>query len=151
MNQIAAGGKNLCILDDNGHPSCLSGPLQTYLKSRNRSRALPSLVGLSVGPTFACGLHKKSKHVFCFGERALDLPLPAGPMKQVSVGGLHACAVDVKGALSCFGLRDVFQQVKNAPSGNFVEVAAGQSHSCALDDEGAVHCWGANTRGQCMP
>lgn len=79
---------------------------------------------------------------------------------SVAAGFLHACAVTVSGAVSCWGdnasgqLGDGTVGSRNAPSpvvglgSGAVAVAAGSDHTCALLADGSVRCWGGNGAGQ---
>jgi hypothetical protein len=68
------------------------------------------------------------------------------PFRQVSVGSVHACALDDLGEITCWG-RDYGGQVSNSlPGSDFIQVAAGTFQTCALRGNGSVECWGDLTR-----
>ena len=86
---------------------------------------------------------------------------------SISVGLMHACALDAAGRAYCWGLNDAGQlgaPTSETCSGSghsavpcnrrpvpvetdirFVLIAAGESHTCALARDGtATYCWGSN-------
>jgi alpha-tubulin suppressor-like RCC1 family protein len=86
-------------------------------------------------------------------------------IKQVAVGGLHACALLDDGTVRCWGdnrsrqLGDGSEPdgttIQNPRPGaavtgvaNVEKLAAGYEHSCALTHSGEVWCWGNNRYGQ---
>jgi alpha-tubulin suppressor-like RCC1 family protein len=83
----------------------------------------------------------------------------------VTLGTLHACALDTLGNPYCWGRNDLGQQgngevaaseeevpvlrptrVNLAPT--LVTMAAGDLHTCGVDELGAAWCWGSNSDGQ---
>jgi alpha-tubulin suppressor-like RCC1 family protein len=93
---------------------------------------------------------------------ALPLPVPAiGPVRSVSAGQGHTCAIDEAGALWCWGrnarnelgLGDAADDQLRFPNrvgtdSDWTSVSAGQNHTCGLRASGSVYCWGANGGGQ---
>jgi alpha-tubulin suppressor-like RCC1 family protein len=81
---------------------------------------------------------------------------PAG----VSAGGAHACAIDARDALWCWGdgsygqlgIGDVGEpSYRSAPvqlDGSYRALAAGGSHTCAIDGQGVALCFGDGSNGQ---
>jgi alpha-tubulin suppressor-like RCC1 family protein len=96
-------------------------------------------------------------------------PSPLANVKQLSVGGDHACALDASGAIWCWGDFDggtigppgalgdgtsagtssVAKKVIMGGLTGVQKVVAGGTHSCALAGDGSVWCWGGNAYGQC--
>lgn len=82
--------------------------------------------------------------------------------QQVAVGDTHACSLDVRGTILCWGSNGSGQLGIGsaepsslvpvpvaAPEGvRFTAVAVGHLHTCALDEEGLAWCWGYNALGQ---
>lgn len=77
---------------------------------------------------------------------------------QVGVGQGHMCAIDIDGALWCWGRNTQGQAGAGAEinagirrvgeRSDFVRVRAEQNHSCALDAEGQMWCFGENLFGE---
>ena len=78
---------------------------------------------------------------------------------SISAGLNHSCAVQVSGAVLCWGSNGYGQlgngmerssglplKVLGLPLS--VGVAAGQSHTCSAGQDGRAWCWGSNTFGQ---
>ena len=65
----------------------------------------------------------------------------AGQYTALSVGAAHACAIDVAGAISCWGDDSSGQSTPQA--GPFIAVSAGQTHTCAIQTDGSLQCWGS--------
>ncbi|WP_146157540.1 hypothetical protein [Enhygromyxa salina] len=83
---------------------------------------------------------------------------------QLSLGGVHTCALIEGGRIRCWGHNGAGQigfgantdigddevpaMVPDLPLPAAVQVAAGGAHTCALFENGDVRCWGFNTSGQ---
>jgi alpha-tubulin suppressor-like RCC1 family protein len=84
---------------------------------------------------------------------------PAGELRSVSVGSVHACGVDGAGAVYCWGngrygqlgngvaVDSEMAPVRVRSSVRFRMVSAGATHSCALAMDGSAHCWGTDVSG----
>ena len=81
------------------------------------------------------------------------------PVAEIAVGYNHACAIDVEGALYCWGANafgqlgvgDQDPRITPARVGvesDWLSVAAGRLHSCAVRKGGALYCWGGGAFGQ---
>src|SRR5262249_8597724 len=76
---------------------------------------------------------------------------PTGTFKQVAAGFTHGCALDDKGAVTCWGTGD--WATKN---GAFAKpgvtgatyVVTGDRHACIVTKNKKVQCWGLNDAGQ---
>lgn len=80
--------------------------------------------------------------------------------RQISVGPIHACALDAAGAAWCWGSNSIGQGGTGSTEGpsleptpvagdlRFVQISAGYDHTCAIAEGGAAWCWGANDYGQ---
>jgi alpha-tubulin suppressor-like RCC1 family protein len=135
--------------------------------------ALGSVVGVSLGGFFGCGLVADSG-VSCWGDdtqgelgRVLEAgsfdptptPVPlTGSASAVATGKYHACAVLRDHSVECWGARDHGQVGQVADGGVAVPqiiaglaasaVTAGEGSSCAITTAGGVVCWGGNQYGQ---
>jgi alpha-tubulin suppressor-like RCC1 family protein len=58
----------------------------------------------------------------------------------------HTCAIDLVGAIVCWG-SDTFGQL-DAPAGVFTEISAGGNMTIAKRADGVVVAWGENSAGQ---
>lgn len=77
---------------------------------------------------------------------------------QVARGLDHACQLNSRGQIKCWGLNatgqlgtgggDSTDPVEISGGRRYVAVDAGSGFSCALDEDGQVWCWGANGSGQ---
>ena len=65
----------------------------------------------------------------------------------VTTGGQHACALDLNGHATCWGLDDKNQLRHHQRGERWLEICTGETHTCALRmQEGqSVKCWGDNT------
>ena len=102
-------------------------------------------------------------------EPGLLLELPdrvEGPYEQLSVGegqlahyhaphpseeSIHACAIDPRGHLDCWGDNESGQTAlppRWLDDPPYSAVTAGFAHSCAIGASGAVVCWGDDRHGQ---
>lgn len=180
---VAAGGGHSCALKDgrvlcwgrgeagqlgNGEAASASTPVAVELPGE--------AVQVVAGAEFSCArLSDGSVHCWGRGVRGqlgggekmpADRPRPGPAMLperavHLAAGAEHACAVDAKGAVHCWGETQynrlgngvVAAGVQSRPARVPIEdelqqVAAGNAHSCALARGGAVHCWGHSGVGQ---
>jgi len=114
--------------------------------------------------------------LFACGPTPHEINCPAGSScryKALDAGLNHTCAVDLAGAIWCWGMNDMGQlgfacaQVTDpdclatatprkviipGPRGftqpTFWSVSAGEAHTCAVSTVGSVFCWGENSSQQ---
>lgn len=88
----------------------------------------------------------------------ISVNAPAGFSAMVSVGGLHACTLQLTGGIQCWGWNvdgllgngtNITSTTPVQVSGisDAVAVSAGLNHTCALLRSGAIQCWGLNPFG----
>jgi alpha-tubulin suppressor-like RCC1 family protein len=78
---------------------------------------------------------------------------------QISVGGLHACGLTLRGEVYCWGYNrwgqlgdgtttTRFTPVAVATERSFSSISSGYAHTCGVAGEAGVYCWGLNNFGQ---
>lgn len=83
---------------------------------------------------------------------------------ELSLGGVHSCALIEGGRIRCWGHNGAGQtgygenqdigdnelpsMVPDLPLPAAIDIAAGGAHTCAVFENGDVRCWGFNTSGQ---
>ena len=138
-----------------------------------------TVIALAAGKAHTCAL-LDDRTLRCWGNNAFgqlgyahmrdigDNETPAaepnpvdvgGPVKQISAGGFHTCALLMSGAVRCWGDGTGGQlgygngdrigddeapaSVGDVPIGGTVrQIGCGELHTCALLDAGTVRCWG---------
>jgi alpha-tubulin suppressor-like RCC1 family protein len=81
------------------------------------------------------------------------------PVKSVTAGTSHTCAITQAGGLRCWGYNSYGQLGAGGTTNqtspvtvpgltNVTAVAVGTAHTCALIEDGSVKCWGAGVQGQ---
>jgi alpha-tubulin suppressor-like RCC1 family protein len=121
----------------------------------------------STGGDLACGISGTA--LYCWGTGYFGQPgtggttqLAAVPyqvaaaqtFRSVSVGELHACALDTTGAAYCWGANGLGQVGDGTPvdrtlpvlvlgGRTYTQIVTGIAHTCALDGTGVAYCWGA--------
>lgn len=120
------------------------------------------------GGDLACGISGNA--LYCWGTGYFGQPgtggisqvasvpyrvSPAQTFTSVSVGELHACAIDTTGAGYCWGANGLGQAGDGTTADRtlptlvlggrtFTQVTTGLAHTCALDNTGVAFCWGAS-------
>ncbi len=187
----AAGGEHSCAVTSAGHLVCWgsnsqgqlgrgntsseSGTPQRVLTDPTSGDELEDVVDVALGSAHSCALDRDND-VWCWGRNhhgqlghgdTTDGPYHAervsglGPVRQITAGFNHTCAVDADGDLWCWGRGDNGQLGQEEPAAvedepvvveeldeSIVDVSAGQSHTCAVDVSEQIHCWGRNNDGQ---
>jgi alpha-tubulin suppressor-like RCC1 family protein len=133
---------------------------------------------ISAGSNFTCGVTTAGQ-VLCWGnnvdgvlgeqavERCGDVePVPCSsrpveirtpePMRQVSSGTSHACAIGVSATVYCWGANGYGQLGRVGPTTmmpqplssaeKFTTIASGGIETCAITTGNALFCWGADPR-----
>ncbi len=119
---------------------------------------------LTAGLKYTCGrsIHQE---LWCWGGGRVG----GGNLRPARVGNAanwheldggddHACALDSRDRLFCWGANDHGQlgvgsrlpadEPIEVPGGPWSVVSAGARHTCALTGDGVAWCWGADDRGQ---
>jgi len=160
---ISGGLEHACALTRDSRIFCW-GKNQSQELGRTTSELCNSGIP-RIDPVFACGPTPR------------EINCPAGSScryKQLDAGLRHTCAVDLAGAIWCWGLNDRGQLGFTCSPGNtdpncaatavprklivplprgftqptFWSVSAGAAHTCAVSTVGSVFCWGDNSSTQ---
>jgi alpha-tubulin suppressor-like RCC1 family protein len=166
--------EGLCGLSGTACVRCVA-PADTCEEGRCVARR--GIVSLSVAQHHACAVDRlgglwcwgaddaeQLGHELMWGPPGLVAAPLAGAWATVAAGGSgslgHTCAIDVAGALYCWGFNQDTHAVGDPTAPDFVEaphrigsarwqgVALGDRSSCALDEWGSLWCWGASAGDQ---
>ena len=181
--QIAPGGGHTCALDAGGAVRCWGfdgmGELGDGESSETEKIRVPErpilrdVKSIDAGTYFACALAAKDGSVRCWGagtngQTGTDEMVTQSPrlikglhdVKQLVLGGVHACALLGDGTVKCWGANsdgqigngatkeDAHAPTKVVSLGGVQKLALGETHSCATLGDGTVRCWGSNHQGQ---
>jgi alpha-tubulin suppressor-like RCC1 family protein len=155
---IALASKFACALGSDKKVKCWgTGRIANDGRPLEHSRATPVLGvegadELTASGAIACA--RSGTSVACWGADAATIGTPpaAAAFTQVAAGFTHACALDKKGTVTCWGTGDW-----SAPKGSFAKpasisgatyLAAGDRHACVVTKDKKVQCWGMNDAGQ---
>jgi alpha-tubulin suppressor-like RCC1 family protein len=152
---VALASTFACALTTDKRVKCWgTGRLANDGKPKERAR-VTEVVGvdgaeeLVASGAIACA--RSAKAITCWGADVSTIGAPpAGAFVQVAAGFTHACALDKKGAVTCWGTGDW------APKGALAKpaiagatfLAAGDRHACVITKDKKVQCWGQNDEGQ---
>lgn len=179
---VSAGGDHTCAVGWSGQVSCWGLHVNSRLgQDHGGVGGLPAVVtGLwRASEVAASNSHSCARdleyRVWCWGENgwgqggtgsiepfALTTAVQVVGLEQVaqiSVGGLHSCAVMGDTTVKCWGrnfegqlgvanLNYTATPVTVTGLSNVAEVAAGGSHTCARRYNGTIACWGLGIEGQ---
>ena len=183
IGRIAAGFSHTCALTTLGAAQCWGANFAGQLGDNSTSqRTTPvGVSGLSSGAQWIAGggnhscAVNASGAIQCWGLNSTgqlgdgtgtDSLTPVsivgspGTFQAVTAGGGHSCALDVAGAVLCWGLNDNGQVGDGSQSNRLAPVpaiglasgvsaiSAGFFHTCAIGSGGAVQCWGDGNAGQ---
>ncbi len=140
ITQIATGGTMTCVLSQPGTVRCWGNNFAGQLGNGTFGGAIPRPVSVLRDAD---------------GNR-----LEA--VRQIALGGDHACALLEEGTVRCWGDNSSGQlgsgvsggrsptpvpvrDFNGVPLGGVQQLALGRDHSCALLSTGEVRCWGDNT------
>ena len=194
FSTLSAGSNFTCGIESDGAAYCWGWNVAGMLGSGDTALAIPIPVAVAGGLKFkaiaggtlhACGVATNGE-LYCWGMSDWGV-LGIGPSigdhrtpervvtdrryTAVSLGATHSCALDLDGALACWGLNDTGQlaatthgkcivgsgpdyipctlaPIAAAPRHYFHTLTAGEQHTCAVGFDGAAFCWGKNNEGQ---
>lgn len=169
---ISAGGQHTCAVMTSGTVKCWGRYQPTPATVTN----IAGVTRLSLGYSHTCALTSDGR-AKCWGSNGngqvganssltyfyfpQDVVGLAEPLKDISAGAAHTCAVTVSGAAFCWG-QDNMGHLGNDPlyqdsrqpvqvhglASGVVAISAGTYHTCAITDSKGLKCWGANNYGQ---
>jgi hypothetical protein len=105
---------------------------------------------VDAGSSLVCAIRNKDRGIDCWGLNdfgQLNTPTK-GRFKFLSAGQHHACAINLKNQLLCWGSLSARPTVKQARD-SYIDVSSGDNHTCAIQKgNNRITCWGDNTYGQ---
>jgi len=134
-----SGGGEYCVLEQDGSVLCTNRLLRLPAEIR--------FVSLGFGGLGVCGL-RPDERLECWDDANMAA-VPGGRYRQLVMGSNHACALDLTGAVVCWGASDLGQSV--APPGTFLALSAGTDHTCGLRSDMTVRCWGGGASWSAHP
>jgi serine/threonine protein kinase/alpha-tubulin suppressor-like RCC1 family protein len=186
---LTAGGFHNCAILKSGSIVCWGRNDEGQLGAGHREdKSTPVAVDmeelggerfalLSAGGAHTCGIDTGGRG-YCWGRNASgqlgdgtteSRSRPVGvegssTYVDISAGGGYlggfTCAVEKKGAVSCWG-NNLYGQLGTGDDSNqspkplrlkglgeTTKIEAGGLHACAVDEPGVTHCWGRNNDGQ---
>ncbi|MEX1362660.1 MAG: DUF4215 domain-containing protein [Nannocystaceae bacterium] len=185
LDQMALGFEGGCILTVSGQVACFGNNSQgqTGNGTIDVETFLPVPVldmaeSITAGDQHHCAV-RTGGEVWCWGENLDDQMGPASipnvdedtPLQitglpvitQMDAGDDHNCAIDIAGAVWCWGDNDNRQLGRGGTSTTddpnpavvplgpgivATDLGLGENHSCAVLASGAVACWGDDDSGQ---
>ena len=177
------GTYHFCTLDDLNQVWCAGSNARGQLGDGSdddrdeltRVTGIGEMSGLAVGLFDTTCAWNEGGDLFCWGSNEFgvlaseDLDQSSTPVridglppvKDVTLGGFHACAVTDDDEAYCWGRNDKGQigvggrqgDVIHTPQqvtipGGVHQIQVGGAHSCAVNQTGELFCWGTNAEGQ---
>jgi hypothetical protein len=184
LTELVAGERHACALSSTGTAECwgsyrLGADSTSVLLAPATGPAVPvaapaRFVAIAAGGNHDCAIDADAR-LFCWGNGTsgqrgasgagvATLPLQAAlvtmpPIRSVSAGLRHTCAVTLDERMFCWGSNDAGQlgiggvdwtaEPTQVGFGiRWTAVSAGTHHSCGLSLDGTAYCWGENLDGQ---
>ena len=155
-NVIALASRFACTLGADKKVKCWgTGRISNdgQVKEHARATVVAGLDGVEeIVASGAIACARTASAVACWGADASTIGTPpSGAFAQIAAGFTHGCALDMKGAVTCWGTGDWA-----APKGSFakppiagaIHLATGDRHACVVTKDKKVQCWGLNDAGQ---
>lgn len=138
FTQIAMRYQLDCALAADGQLRCLDHT------NNGVNPFVNSLSQIALGEAGACGVYTNGD-LDC---GPIQLPSFTESIRQMSVGGTHACFLGASGAATCVLVDGSDRGQASAPEGRFLQISAGWQHTCAIDQDRQLVCWGTNASAQ---
>jgi alpha-tubulin suppressor-like RCC1 family protein len=144
---LQARGYHTCALSSTGL-FCWG---DSILNSR-KFKPVGAITAMAVGEEFICVSGEKGVDCWATPNRyASDFipPTDLGPVKQLSAGDDHVCALTLTNQVKCWGKDGRGQLEVPNDLKDVRQVSSGSEFSCAIVDGGAnVRCWGKDSDNQ---
>lgn len=148
---VSAGMDAACAIDVQFQSvRCWGRSWDGQLDTRRAGRGVS--LDMAPGGGASCLLNDAGR-IGCWGGTIYKVrdAAPSGVgFRAIGVGASHACAVDHRSALVCWGTRH-WGNIDHPPGIGYLAVTSGWSFSCAVDENGKVVCWGRDHVGQSSP
>ncbi|KAJ3671503.1 hypothetical protein LUZ60_007582 [Juncus effusus] len=161
-SQISAGDFHLCAIrnDSNGDVKNRGNRggsvVDCWGYNMTQSVELTGEVdSVTAGSVFNCGLFKRNKTVFCWGDDTGSGVISTVPrnvrFESISAGGFHVCGILQNAQVFCWGTSLETKQtellgdgdVKMVPMDSMISVVGGRFHACGIKSvDHTVSCWG---------
>jgi hypothetical protein len=170
-SDLAVNGGYVCAIDAAGAMSCGRANFNTMDITPPAGKQFEHV---SVGAGFACGTLAIDRSVQCWGfsgeegaacqdtPAAGQLAAPAGAFRALRTSGLTTCALDMQGAVKCWGAGKpgddatatcagaAYNFGQAAPvEGKYRDIGVSWNHTCGVKTDGTLACWGAGTTDEC--
>jgi len=119
---------------------------------KSKPVAVASAVGVEeIAASGAIACARTEAAILCWGADPSTIGTPPpGAFVRIAAGFTHGCALDKKGAVTCWGTGDW------GPKGAFAKpsvagalsIVTGDRHACVITKDKHVQCWGQNDAGQ---
>lgn len=138
--ELAAIGNTACVITASGSVNCWGDNAYSVATPPN---GIGQIQQVAMMQYHACARNGTS--VECWGRNdslQADVPTDLTSPLDITVGGLHSCALQADGRVRCWGNNDYSQLAVPADLGPVVDISSGYYHSCAVEVNGNVRCWG---------
>jgi alpha-tubulin suppressor-like RCC1 family protein len=157
VEQVAVGSNFSCVRLTSGKVNCWgSGKILGDGKDVQKQKpteiaGVSDVVDLEAGGYVVCA-RLSSGVAKCWGLSAVDHGGPTGSVARVTAAGAHACTLDARGSVACWGEGGWAPNAKasfaNPGISAATAISSGDSFACALSQEGIVSCFGRNEQGE---
>jgi alpha-tubulin suppressor-like RCC1 family protein len=155
VSEVALASHFACALLADASVACWGSGLLAN-DGRRRDNARPTKVAglagaLQISASGAVACARAADRATCWGADPATLGAPPkGALTKVSAGFTHACGLDAKGAVSCWGSGDWAAKgaLSRPPVTGARDLVTGDRHACVVTKDKKVQCWGMDDAGQ---